>query len=562
MSNDVLAEEALWACCHQAAALAQAEGSARIEIAHLVLALLETQAGRDAFAHERVDIHLLAQAAARHLELSERSATSSAPEASAGFLQVLRRVEQAAIDARRNTVTLRCLVMTLLERASDLDGGTFLQDARSCMRPTHLGRTGGSENGREDAVARMRSREDHRARDRDRRQQRDADARRAAKRAHVTAQAVAAKDIDPFQLRVDLQAHDDAESANRKTRTNRRSADHSQRMRASSSDNDTAVATSAESLEDFDHRMRQMQQQLSTIAEQMQLLTSDRNQSARSDAKAQRDWLRRRHSAPADGLAEMRGPSERDWARIAQLLRQLDAGPIADAGRGCASGSGSRSLRRRQRATKSRIRAARQTRRRRLQERLEQPERDRLVEPWNTRDSQRQPDRRLPMASDTVESDEPGWEDEDGSGGKRFYLELDDAIVRAPSIGPRTAERLTPHGIERVRDLLSADATDLAERIKARHITKERLESWQMQARLVCTVPWLRGTHAQLLVGAGYTTPAEICAVSGDELSADVLKFASTRDGQRVLRSGPPPELDKILRWAECAAEAELDRAA
>ena len=58
---------------------------------------------------------------------------------------------------------------------------------------------------------------------------------------------------------------------------------------------------------------------------------------------------------------------------------------------------------------------------------------------------------------------------------KRFYLTLDDDIVRAPSIGPRTAERLNPCGINCVRDLLNCDAASLAGRLKARHITTARI---------------------------------------------------------------------------------------
>ena len=50
----------------------------------------------------------------------------------------------------------------------------------------------------------------------------------------------------------------------------------------------------------------------------------------------------------------------------------------------------------------------------------------------------------------------------------------------------------------------------LSARVGVRHITAERITSWQHQARLVCTIPWLRGTHAQILVGAGYYAPHSI----------------------------------------------------
>lgn len=145
---------------------------------------------------------------------------------------------------------------------------------------------------------------------------------------------------------------------------------------------------------------------------------------------------------------------------------------------------------------------------------------------------------------------------------KRFYLSLDDEIVKAPSIGPRTADRLVPHGIHVVRDLLAADPVSLAARLNVRHITAARIEEWQIQARLVCTIPWLRGTHAQLLVGAGYTSPDDITSASIHDLNADILEFASTRDGQRVLRAGDPPDIEKLVRWSGFASMAELDRAA
>ena len=89
---------------------------------------------------------------------------------------------------------------------------------------------------------------------------------------------------------------------------------------------------------------------------------------------------------------------------------------------------------------------------------------------------------------------------------RRFHLTPDDSVVDGPSIGPKTAERLHPHGISTVRDLLKAEPAALSVLVNARHITSEVIAGWQDQARLMCTVPGLRGTHAQLLVGAGYNS--------------------------------------------------------
>jgi len=135
----------------------------------------------------------------------------------------------------------------------------------------------------------------------------------------------------------------------------------------------------------------------------------------------------------------------------------------------------------------------------------------------------------------------------------RYHLTLDSDVVDGPSVGPKTAERLSPHGIRTIRDLMRAEPAALAVLMDTRHITPETIADWQDQARLVCTVPGLRGTHAQLLVGAGYRSGDAIAAADADKLCADVLAFAASKDGQRVLRNGDPPDIDKIKGWLEAA---------
>jgi hypothetical protein len=135
----------------------------------------------------------------------------------------------------------------------------------------------------------------------------------------------------------------------------------------------------------------------------------------------------------------------------------------------------------------------------------------------------------------------------------RLYLTLDADVVDGPAIGPKTAERLRASGIATVRDLLAADPAELAARLGARHITAAAIADWQDGARLVCSVPDLRGTHAQLLLGAGYRSAEAIAAADADKLCADVLAFAATADGHRLLRNGDPPDLERIKGWLEAA---------
>ncbi|MCB1507000.1 MAG: DUF4332 domain-containing protein [Hyphomicrobiaceae bacterium] len=140
--------------------------------------------------------------------------------------------------------------------------------------------------------------------------------------------------------------------------------------------------------------------------------------------------------------------------------------------------------------------------------------------------------------------------------GPRTYLSMNDDVEAAPSIGPKTAARLYAIGIRTVADLIDADPFAAEESLGARHITADTIADWQDQAHLVMAIPDLRGTHAQILVGAGYRSIESIGAADPTGLSADVLKFASTSEGQRVLRDGDAPDLEVIKRWIDNAAAA------
>lgn len=143
---------------------------------------------------------------------------------------------------------------------------------------------------------------------------------------------------------------------------------------------------------------------------------------------------------------------------------------------------------------------------------------------------------------------------------KRFYLSLSDEVERAPSIGPRTAERLTAAGIVTVRDLLLCDPRDVASRVASRYVSVDRITAWKAQSRLVCTIPWLRGTHAQLLVGAGFESLESLVDADTSSVCAGILRFAGTREGQSVLRSTPAPAAERVGKWMEHVSLAEPER--
>lgn len=142
---------------------------------------------------------------------------------------------------------------------------------------------------------------------------------------------------------------------------------------------------------------------------------------------------------------------------------------------------------------------------------------------------------------------------------RRAYLTAVDDLEKAPSIGPKMAERFAALGIKTVADFLARPPEDLAKLIDDRRMPAAVLEEWQHQAQLVMEIPGLRGTHAQLLTGAGYKTAQDVAASDPVGFAADVLKFATSDAGKRVLRDGNPPDIEKIKSWVD---SARLERAA
>ena len=142
---------------------------------------------------------------------------------------------------------------------------------------------------------------------------------------------------------------------------------------------------------------------------------------------------------------------------------------------------------------------------------------------------------------------------EKAAGTPRIHLVGSQDVVDAPSIGPKTAERLYAVGIDTVDEFLKAHPIALAARLEVKHITADVITDWQDQTKLVCAIPGLRGTQAQLLVGAGYRTADAVAKVDADKLCADILNFATSKDGQRILRDGNPPDVEKIKSWVENA---------
>lgn len=146
--------------------------------------------------------------------------------------------------------------------------------------------------------------------------------------------------------------------------------------------------------------------------------------------------------------------------------------------------------------------------------------------------------------------------------GPRVFLTVDDPVVDAPSIGPKTASRLKKVNILSVQDLLQVDAESAAAELNTRHIDADTIREWQTQAFLQCTIPGLRGHDAQILAGCGIETAQDMFAMRPEELTELAGDFSATDEGQRVLRGGNAPDLEEVTQWIEWAGMADQHRAA
>jgi hypothetical protein len=166
----------------------------------------------------------------------------------------------------------------------------------------------------------------------------------------------------------------------------------------------------------------------------------------------------------------------------------------------------------------------------------------------------RQAHEAVPAGAASRTPEEPQRQPEDvGAGKAPVQLTLDHDLGDGPAVGTKIVKRLRALGIETVRDLLKADPAALALQLASRGVTQQTVGEWQDQALLMCAVPGLRGTHAQLLVGAGYRSAEAIADAEAEKLCADVLAFAVTPAGQRVLRNADVPDIESIKSWREDA---------
>jgi hypothetical protein len=135
----------------------------------------------------------------------------------------------------------------------------------------------------------------------------------------------------------------------------------------------------------------------------------------------------------------------------------------------------------------------------------------------------------------------------------KYRLELSDLLERAPSIGPKTANRMLGHGWRTVGEFLAADPEEVSNKLNSSWATTEIVADWQKQAWLVLQIAELSGTAAQMLVGAGYSTVEEVAAAEATELVSYLAEYCQTSAGQRTLRDAKVPDQITAARWIAAA---------
>lgn len=140
-----------------------------------------------------------------------------------------------------------------------------------------------------------------------------------------------------------------------------------------------------------------------------------------------------------------------------------------------------------------------------------------------------------------------------------YFLTEQSSLEDFPVLGSETSEAFTPLGLNTVGDLLTADAAEVSKQLQREDVHANTVRLWQTHMTLMCYVPALTCSDAQLLTAVGVYSPEELANSAIDVLQAKISDFLRTDRVGRFSASENRYSRGLVEIWIQGAAR-QVDR--